>query len=123
MHFCTDSFAFARGHQALDEYWQEEQRLQWPPWPEHALDENRRPIDFRQPWHWHKMPDGDLWEEWVRLMHAKGWHGVHVTHVKGHTSEADVHEGRISREGMELNQLAHEASQMGHAAKGGPLTK
>ena len=122
VHFCTDSFAFARGHQALDEYWQEEQRLQWPPWPEHALDENRRPIDFRQPWHWHKMPDGDLWEEWVRLMHAKGWHGVRITHVRVHMEEKDVLEGRVTREGMELNKRAHEAAQKGHAGNGEALT-
>ena len=50
--------------------------------------------------------DGDLWEMFYAGLKMKGAKALKITKVKGHTSEATVEQGRVTREDKDGNDHA-----------------
>lgn len=69
---------------------------------------------FRRRRPWQLVPGGDSWQLPEEAMQAKGAHALHAVKVKGHATQDDVRDLRITQEQRVGNHLAVLAATRGH---------
>ncbi len=87
----------------------------------YVLDLCRRGGKPKRPWSTQK--DGDLWELFHEFASIKGPDAIQLTKVKGHASEANVHEGVVRSVDKKGNDIADRAAKKAQDFHGEDVVK